>query len=189
MYRRLNTRKAAQAAAALLRTEPNDRMAYIRLLKLLYIADRDQVAKTGMPILGSRPVAMAYGPLHSEVYNLVQGEHEDVSLWSSFIRTDRYCVELQEDPGVDELSRSELRTLNSVARQYEDTDDFDIAERTHDFPEWKANFRGDGTSTTIPFEDMLAGLGIEGADAEAIKSEWSQFVRDERTLRCPLDVE
>jgi uncharacterized phage-associated protein len=85
MFRQFDTHKAIQAAGVLLRFEKN-RMSYLRLLKLLYIADREFIRDSGLPLLGSRAVAMEHGPLHSDVYNLVKGIHENTSLWSRFFR-------------------------------------------------------------------------------------------------------
>ena len=102
MFFRCKTEKAIQAAAVLLRLAADRRMSYLRLLKLLYIADRESLKRSLRPIIGSRPVAMKEGPLHSEVLDLVKGRHVDEPLWSEYIRRDRYEIELVKDrPGHD----------------------------------------------------------------------------------------
>ena len=40
-----------------------DAMSYMRLLKLLYLAERKSLAETGRPILGDRTIAMQQGPV------------------------------------------------------------------------------------------------------------------------------
>src|SRR5438552_16937913 len=97
MFKHFDIHKAIQAAGVLLRSERN-RMSYIRLLKLLYIADRDSIRETGLPLLGSKMVAMDHGPLHSDIYNLVKGIHEQTPLWSRFFSTTGYQVETVEQP-------------------------------------------------------------------------------------------
>src|SRR5262245_9212871 len=67
MLRQFDTMKAIQAAAVLLRFD-DGAMDYLRLLKLLYIADREALRETGRPISYSRTIAMDNGPLSSEVY-------------------------------------------------------------------------------------------------------------------------
>jgi len=57
MIQKLDIEKAIQATAVLLRQE-GKRASRLRLLKLLYIADRNALQKTGSPILGSKIVAM-----------------------------------------------------------------------------------------------------------------------------------
>ena len=64
--------KTVQAAALLLR-EHHNRMEYIRLLKLLSIADREMLARRGRTLTGDRAVAMKRGPVLSTVYDLIKG--------------------------------------------------------------------------------------------------------------------
>ena len=42
---RFNFSRTLQSAAILLKLQPNRRMSYLRLLKLLYIADREMLAE------------------------------------------------------------------------------------------------------------------------------------------------
>ncbi len=73
MIFRIDTRKAIEAAATLLRLAPHRIMGRKRLLALLYIADRESLKRRGRPIVGGRLCAMDYGPIHSEVYDLIKG--------------------------------------------------------------------------------------------------------------------
>ena len=59
---RFDFEKSLQAAGCLLELH-GDRMEYVRLLKLLYIADREMMAEAGAPITGDRAVAMDHGPV------------------------------------------------------------------------------------------------------------------------------
>src|SRR4051812_3279579 len=106
-----NIDKAVQAAAALLRREGALVMTRIRLMKLLYIANRRMLQKHGRPILSARAVAMKNGPVLSEVYRFV-GEIDD-DRWSRFIRNEGpKIVRLADDPGDSELSKAELDILD-----------------------------------------------------------------------------
>jgi len=158
MYFHFGTRKIVEAAATLLRIEPCKRMSYLRLLKLLYIADRESLRESGRPIVGTRPVAMDYGPVLSEVLDLAKGQHRDEGVWSEFIRKDGYAVTLEKNPGVLSLSRYEIERLTKTAEEYRNTDDWEIIEQTHAFEEWKGNYR-QGTSTAIPLQDMIRAVG------------------------------
>jgi uncharacterized phage-associated protein len=158
MHFHFGTRKIVEAAAVVLRTERCGRMSYLRLVKLLYIADRESLRETGRPIVGTRPVAMEYGPVLSEVLDLVKGQHRDEAVWAEFIREDGYAVELHGNPGVRSLSRYEIERLAKTAEEYRNTDDWAIVEQTHTFKEWRDNYR-EGTSVTIPLEHMLEAVG------------------------------
>ena len=102
---RFDAEKAVQAAGVLLRNE-GKRMSRLRLLKLLIIADRRCLKETGRPILGSKVVAMDNGPLHSDVYDLIKGEHASEPLWSRYIaKAGKQDVVLEDEPPVGRLSR------------------------------------------------------------------------------------
>ena len=158
MYFHFGTRKIVEAIAVLLRSAASRRMGCMRLLKLLYIADRESLRETGRPIVGTKPVAMDYGPVHSEAYDLVKGAHWGEENWADFVRKDGHEVELTKDPGVLTLSRYEIDKLAGTAAMYREMEDFDLARLTHDFPEWKANYH-QGTSTPIPMEDIIEAVG------------------------------
>jgi uncharacterized phage-associated protein len=178
MYFDFGTRKIIEAAAVLLRSEACHRMGYMRLLKLLYIADRESLAETGRPIIGTRPVAMDLGPVHSKALNLAKGTHYDGPLWAEFIARDGYVIELKTDPGVLSLSRYEIGKLNEVLARYRDLDDFDLSEITHDFPEWQRNYQAK-TSTTIPMEDIIEAVGRSEDLQEIMKDAESSKALDD----------
>src|SRR6266481_4115650 len=111
---RLNIPKAIQAASVLLKTDRCKRMSYLRLIKLLYIADRESLKETGRKITRDRTVAMKNGPVLSGIYDLIKGRHEAADEWSQKIRKDGYQVELVDDPGSGQLSRYEIKKLREV---------------------------------------------------------------------------
>src|SRR4051794_12013200 len=98
MIHHFNPEKAIQLAGILLRFE-NGKMEYLRLLKLLYIADRESIGETGRPLSCSATWALDKGPLSSDVYDLIKGETTAEALWSRHIRTHGHNVELISDPG------------------------------------------------------------------------------------------
>jgi uncharacterized phage-associated protein len=169
MYFRFSTRKTIQAVAVLLRLARGP-TGYLRLLKLLYIADREHLRTAHRPIVGTRTVAMKNGPLHSEVYNLVKGEHLDDPLWSDHIRKQGYQIELVKDPGRSELSAAEVRTLTDTFDRYASMGEWDLVEITHDFPEWLKNYPDESadTSCIIPFDDLLEAVGLRGGKKQAV---------------------
>jgi uncharacterized phage-associated protein len=73
MYLRFDSQKAIQAIGVILRNHPHTWASKLRILKLLYIAERESIQETGHPIIGSRVVAMDHGPLHSRVLEMING--------------------------------------------------------------------------------------------------------------------
>jgi uncharacterized phage-associated protein len=151
--------KALQAAGVLLSLD-GDRMERIRLLKLLYIADRELLAETGRTITGDRAAAMKHGPVLSQVYDLIKGESSRAGEWGRFIHTVNRAVELRNDPGRGELSRGEIEKLTEVTDRYRDVDDWALSEATHEFEEWSRNFT-ESDVASIPWRDVLAAQGRE----------------------------
>ena len=163
-------RKAAQAAAQLLVLHGGS-MPYIKLIKLLYIADRESLIKTGWPITGDRMVAMKHGPVLSETLDLIRctGEHPfGGSVWQEYVTScARHDVRLGMDPpDKSELSPFEVNLLAAVNEQYGHIDKWTLRDHTHTpaFPEWKDPGI---TSVTIDPRSILENDGWSAARIQA----------------------
>jgi uncharacterized phage-associated protein len=166
MVFRFNIDKTIQAVAALLHFHASREMSYLRMLKLLYLADRESLQETSRPITGDRVVAMEHGPVLSSVYDLIKGEHTGWPLWSQFLGKKGYRIELLHDPGNGALSKYELGKLRELTERYAEKNEWDMVEIVHELPEWKKNDPGK-SSKPIPFDDLLDAIG-RTADREAI---------------------
>jgi uncharacterized phage-associated protein len=160
MIFRFNIAKTIQASAVLLKAEPARRMGRLRLLKLLYIADRETLAERARPITGDRPVAMDNGPVLTITYDLIKGQDYLTPEWDKYIGRESRDVVLLNEPGVGDLSRYEIIKLHDVARRFQDHDDWDVAEFTHTFSEWIKNKPSPKSSNPIPIDDILAATGL-----------------------------
>ncbi len=175
MYFRFGTKKIIEAAGVLLQCGSARRMKYIRLLKLLYIADRESVGETGLPIIGTPLTAMERGPVHSLVYDFITKDdridQRALAQWQSCVRTDeaQHEVALVADPGTQSLSDYEVEKLQQVCQKYRSIGRWGVSELTHEFPEWKKHYV-EGTSRPIPFEDVIKAVG-RGDDLDEIMSE------------------
>lgn len=145
-------RKTIQAAGILV---ANDRViSRKRLLKLLYIADREALKEVGRPISGDRLVALPQGPVLSNFYNMMKKPDAEMS---EFFQSSGIYLKLIKDPDVDELNRFEIKKLNEIAERFKDSDADDLSELTHTFPEWIKHNPGT-SSETIPIEDILQAM-------------------------------
>lgn len=181
MLTRRSQNKVIQAVGVLLSKEQTRRMDRARLLKLLYIAERESLKERGVPILGGRVVAMKKGPLHSEVYDLIKGEQVDVSQWMEFFQNVGYQIELVHVPSRDELSEYEINKLNEISDRYASKDAEEVVEETHSFVEYIKNYI-ENTSKTIPLDDILEAVG-RGSDKELIKAEIAAFEEYEKLFQ------
>lgn len=167
---RFHPEKAVEAAAMLLKLHGKP-MKYLGLLKMLYIADRLALERMEQPITGDHYVSMDYGPVLSGVYNLIKGKPVDnaLPLWSKFIshHNENY-VSLVSDPGDEELCEEEEEIIQQVYQTFGHLDPFDVAEWTHDLPEWK---NPHGSAIPIPVEDILKNVGKSDEEIGEIQRE------------------
>ena len=158
MVFRFKIEKAIQAVAALLHFHGSKEMSYLRMLKLLYIADRESLKETGRPITGDRVVAMEHGPVLSSEYDLIKGAHTGWPTWSEYLGKKGYRIELLRDPGNGALSKYEVGKLRELTERYAEKNEWDMVEIIHSLDEWKKNDPGK-SSKPIPFEDLLEAIG------------------------------
>src|SRR5438105_1355385 len=110
--------KAIQAAAHLLKREPGKRTNYMRLCKLLYLADRRSLEQRRCPMIGDTPWAMERGPVPGATLDMIKGFDPESGRWSEFIERIGYDVVLAKDPGNLALSRAELKILDSLSDEF-----------------------------------------------------------------------
>lgn len=160
-----NSRKAAQVAAFYCEKE-GGKIPVLKLIKLIYLADRESMQKSCYPITNDRFVSMPHGPANSMTLNYVDGNVTSKE-WRELISDkDNWSVGLTRnltDDDCDELSDFEVAVLESVWSQYGHLDKWAIRDWTHDnCPEWEDP---EGSSNPIPYSRVLKFLGVKDADA------------------------
>lgn len=162
---RFDERKTTAAACYLLHRAGGS-MEYMRLLKLLYLAERRCLELYGRPLCGDVVVAMKHGPVLSTVYDRIKGSGPANSPWRAAIKRDHYTVTLAADLDLGPLSRAELAVLDEVHDAHAHQDTWTLVDRLHEsLPEWM--HPGD-TSKPIPPEAVLEALGKAPGEVEAI---------------------
>lgn len=162
-------------------------MNYMRLLKLLYITERETLAEAGVPLTGSRLIAMKSGPVLEDVFSLIRGQHPNSPDWSRFFAVENYHIKMIADPGMGRLTKFFAKKLSEVSSRHVRDDEWDLVEITHRLPEWKKNDPGD-SSKEIPLADLMAAIGRSAdtekiiADARASGMAAAVFLQDSREL-------
>ncbi len=160
-----NERKAAQAAAFLLKRH-GGRLNYMKLIKLLYLADRRALVERGLPITCDRMVSMPKGPVLSGILDLINwGSVDEHSAWLEHISEPKgHEVFLAAtEPKNEALSRYELRVLQEIDDQFGSMDRWSLVEFTHALPEWR-----DPQGSSFPIEpaDILRAENRSEEDIE-----------------------
>lgn len=170
MRLRFNEAKATQAAARLLHLK-GGKMSYMKLIKLLYLIDREALLRWGRPVTGDTYVSMDKGPVLSGVLDLVtEGSAPGrESFWARYISEPQgYEVALKEDCPSDELSRAEEKLIEEVFQRYGQVDRWSLVEFVHELPEWKDP---KGSAIPISYADILKAGGRSEKEIGAIESE------------------
>lgn len=170
MRLRFNERKATQAAGLLLQLR-GGKMSYMKLIKLLYLADREALLQWGRPITTDRYVSMNRGPVLSRILDLAtDGEDPGApSIWANHIgEPSGYEVRLQSDAGRDELSDAEVELLHKIFQAYGNKSRWEMVDLTHTLPEWK---NPQGGAIPITYRDILKAGGKTELEIAAIEDE------------------
>lgn len=177
-----NETKATQAAARLLKLR-GGRMSYVKLVKLLYLADREALIRWGRPVTTDCYVSMDNGPVVSRIYDLIRNEPAPNSLkmiWSKFISAPvDYEVHLLADPGSGELSPAENELIDEVYGQHGYDSRWTVVDYTHSLPEWT---HPDGGALPIEYRDILKTARKTEAEISAIEEELEYSALVERIL-------
>lgn len=164
---RFDERKAADAAAFLLQFHGGT-MNHMRLIKLLYAAERESLNRFNRPIVGDRYVSMDHGPVVSRIYDLIK-EQNEFPAWAVLIeRVPPTEVQLLTDElRLGSLSGADIDVLKAVSKRYEGMDQFQIRDAMHrEFGEWKDP---SGSSVDITVEEILAALQKSEADTDRVR--------------------
>lgn len=159
-----NSQVAAQVAAFFTQKEGGE-IAVLKLIKLVYLADRESMSQTGFPITNDNFVSMPHGPVNSQTLNLVDGSAESIA-WSDLL-SDRADYKLGltrslEEDDLDDLSDADIEALEKVWAEFGHMDRWQIRDWTHDnCPEWEDP---NGSANPLPHERVLKYLGVDAAN-------------------------
>lgn len=157
-----NSKKAAQVAAFFCGKQGGE-IPVLKLVKLIYLADREFLAECGFPITNDLHFSMKHGPVNSETYNYITGVEESDE-WDSLI-SDRanHNVSLARalaDEDLDELSDAEIDAMTAVWARFGQMTKYEIRDWTHaNCPEWEKPYGGG--SIPIPLARTLSHLGFD----------------------------
>lgn len=134
-------KKATDAAAYLLSLN-NNRLPYMKLMKLLYISDRVSLSEYHYSITTDSYYSMKFGPVVSGIYDCIRHWNDlpDDSPWKRtiYINKERYeAVLTDENNPFDMLSEEEKDILRDANNGHDSENQFELSQFTHSFPEWK----------------------------------------------------
>lgn len=178
--------KATQAAALMLAWSGGS-MNYMKLIKLLYLADRSALLARGRPITFAKPFSMRHGPVLSEVLDLINEGNRPgaASVWTDVVSApESYSVRLRSECPADDLSDAEETLLREVFDAYGAMEPWALVEHLHKtLPEWIPT---DG-AIPIQYSDILRQAGRTDAEVAELDMELEDLALLER-LRGSRDL-
>jgi uncharacterized phage-associated protein len=168
---RFDEAKATEATALFLRLR-GGQMHYMKLIKLLYLADRIALQQWGIPITTDSYVSMDHGPVVSTIYDLIRGRVEGPT-WKEYITPPMGDggkeVALVRPPKLSRLSRAEEGVIKEVFDQYGKWNRYKLRDFVmHRLPEWQDP---EGTLIPIRIADILSASGTDQDEIRAIEKE------------------
>lgn len=162
--------KATQAAAYFASRFSN-KINYTKLMKLLYLVDREALKKWGRPVVGGPYVAMDNGPLSSPAYDAVKSSPASTKfpVWSSVFRKSGYDVEQVKAIEFDALSKAEIGLLQTIFETFGGMNQWELIYYTHvNCPEWHDP---QGTSVPISESAILEQVGRSPEEIACIQED------------------
>lgn len=183
-----NEHKSAQIAAWFL-DQSNGQMPHLKLMKLMYLAERESMRRYGFPMTGDRFVSMPHGPVLSYTLSHIDGYMKSCEGgWDSWISDKaNHQVALAHRVDVedlDELSPADIEVLQNTWQEFGWMDQWQIRDYTHDpdnVPEWQDPH---GSSEPIPYRRVFEALGFRSDVAKAMVCEIEAQDSIERSLRA-----
>jgi len=164
--------KATQAILWLLHKHGGT-LSKLKLVKLLFWADKEHLIRYGRPIVGGQYYAMPHGPASSELLNhLNEATHKS---FCPFI-LENNLVSSQRLADKEELSESDIEALNSINQRYGSFSWWTLRNLSHLLAEYINSWRRKPEGSRrhpIAYEDLFrhkkdkAMLGIICDDQEA----------------------
>ena len=166
-------KKIAQVAAFFV-SKAGGRLNHMKLLKLIYLSDRESLDQWGEPISYDSMMSMERGPVLSSTLNYINGDVRNADYWNSWIG-DRaqHMVSLEQEfhslDELDQLSKAELEILGRTWGAFGHMTQWDLSDYTHEnCAEWN---NPEKSAFPITYESIFTALGRESEEAAAMSEE------------------
>lgn len=178
--------KATQLAGVLLALSGGS-MYYLKLMKLMYLIDREGLLRWGRSITNDEYVSMDNGPVLSQTLDLIKHKNFGASYWKHFISAPQHKqVGLITEPEADELSRAEVNLIREQYAKFQkmfghlgQEDRWALAAYTHNLPEWT---HPEGSSIPIAYKDVLKHEGKSDEEIKEILSDLEEVASFESLI-------
>ncbi|OSI14206.1 Panacea domain-containing protein [Neisseria dumasiana] len=165
-------KKLTQATVFFLLHSPKRHINILKLMKLLYLAERKSFEMFHVPIIGDILGSMKNGPVLSRTLDRINEGSRQKSYWDGYI-SDRKNHEIALQPNLTmlneddllELSENDITALKSIWFEFGDRNQWELVDYTHsNCTEWR------NTSSFIPitYSELFEALGFSKELSDSI---------------------
>ena len=157
----------AVAAARLLLLLEDKSVDITRLIKLLYLCERESLLQRNNPIFGDSYKSLPFGPAVQVTYSKLQAS------WGGLLRHGHLVI-LKEDRGIAALSKKQVNLITQVSENFLSLEDWQLTDYCYKLPEYQYS------KDSILVRELLKFLGKTPEEIESIAQEAKrdQHIRD-----------
>ena len=164
----MKVKKSIQAIDLILNLSKNREIAYIKLIKLVYLIDRAFIQLHGKSLTGDRYVSMRLGPVTSDIYNYIKDlkiypkdtNKKPMDYWENYFQiSDNYYIQATKERNShlilsNTLEKEEKIIINEAVECFKDYDYKQMINYTHEnCKEWIDPFPF--RCSDIEFDDIV----------------------------------
>lgn len=168
-----STNKILQVIGYLLSLNDN-KMNLLKLLKELYLIDRESIKDTNFSLSGDEYFSLNHGPVLSATKNLLEDlGRDDENYWNHYLKKEKTKyypdITLIKEIATDNLSEEDKKYIEKISNKFKDYDEWKIEAYTHKLKEWKDP---KGSSIKIRYKDVMLALGKTEEEITEAKKEY-----------------
>lgn len=149
----------------------DNRMNLLKLMKELYLIDRESIDERDTSISGDLFFSMPHGPVLSQTLNLLNDL--DNNNWGDYLQAvpARYYPDIivREDINFDRLSVKDKQYIKKVSDKFKNYSPKELEDYTHTLSEW---VDPQGSSRKIRYKDVMLALGKSETEIAIAKEEY-----------------
>ena len=173
--------RATQLASMILKMR-GGKMHYLKLIKLMYLIDREALLRWGWSMTRDKYVSMDNGCVLSRTYSLIREETLGASYWKKFISEPQgWQVSLLAEPEFDELSKAEVGLIEEIYKEFGHWNRWKLVDYTHSLPEWTDP---KGSSIPIEYKEVMKAVGKSDQEIAETMSELEEEALFEHLVKA-----
>jgi hypothetical protein len=163
-------KKATQVAALLLK-QSNNKMNFLRFMKIMYNIERESLRRWSYPVTNSSICSMNKGQVLSETYDKTKNNTSKTkSYWDSYIETtgSRDTITLKKNCSTEKLCEAEIELIQEIYQRDKDKSVEELVNEHHHYPEY---IYPGNSSISTDYEKLLKALGKTNKQILAFKKD------------------